>query len=254
MNRFSIIIPSLNQAPFIEQTIQSILDQAYPAVEIIVMDGGSTDGTIEILKRFGDKIQWISEKDNGQASAINKGIKIATGDILAYLNSDDQYLPYTLEVVNHFFQKHPTLHWATGDYHIIDSKNEKIQSGIPKYKNIFKKWPYFSTLCLANFIAQPSTFWRREAFEEIGFFNENLHYTMDYDYWLRLISQFPLGIIPQKLSCFRIHDSAKGSTSFKAQFDEELSVVKQHTPNSILIGLHRLHSWGIVTCYNRLKK
>lgn len=253
MHFFSIIIPSLNQGHFIEQTINSILTQSYPYKEIIVCDGGSDDHTIEILKSYGTKIQWISEKDRGQAHAINKGLKLAKGDILTYLNADDMYCSHCLNIVNEFWLKHPDLMWVTGDYYIIDGVNCNIQKPISLYKNILRFFPTKSMLSIVNFIAQPSTFWTQKALDQIGYFDESLCYTMDYDYWFRLIQKYPLGIIHQKLSYFRIHHQSKSVQSFQAQFAEELSIAQKYDSNSFRIYLHQLHNRIIVAIYNIIK-
>ncbi|MCX7820254.1 MAG: glycosyltransferase, partial [Brevinematales bacterium] len=183
--KFSFVIPSYNQGRFIKETIDSILTQDVEK-EIIVMDGGSTDNTLEILKSYGDKIIWTSCKDKGQTDAINKGIKRATGDIITYINSDDYYLPGSLKIVEKYFVENPNILWLTGDGIIVNEDGKIIQKPISLYKKIWRKIPFFWTIYITNFIIQPSTFFRKEVFEKIGLFDENKHYTMDYDYWLRL--------------------------------------------------------------------
>jgi len=130
--KISIITPSFNQGQFIEETIQSVLNQKYPNLEYIVIDGGSTDNTLDILKKYEGKLKWISEKDKGQSDGINKGFKMATGDIIAWLNSDDYYLPGALHEVARFFIKNPEAQWVTGDY--MEKKFKSILFGI---KNCF---------------------------------------------------------------------------------------------------------------------
>jgi glycosyltransferase involved in cell wall biosynthesis len=254
MYSFSIIIPTLNQAAFLAETIDSILNQNYPYKEIIVIDGGSTDATLDILKSYSTKIKWLSEKDHGQADAINKGLRLATGDIFTYLNSDDYYLPECLASVNDFFKQNNGYSWVTGDYKIINEQGNPIQRLIPIYKNIFKKIPFFNALLFTNFIAQPSTFWRREVFTRTGFFNESLNYVMDYEYWLRIKNNYKLGFIQKPLACFRIHSQSKGGVSYKNQFNEELKVLQMYCHNSVVLWLHQLHNWLIVKFYDLLKK
>jgi glycosyltransferase involved in cell wall biosynthesis len=149
--KISIITPSYNQAEFIERTIQSIFSQNYPDIEYIVMDGGSTDGTVKILKKYSDQIIWKSEKDNGQSDAINKGLKIATGEIVAYLNSDDTYEPGTLKKVADFFQKNPEKKWVYGKCKIINKKDQEIRKWITAYKNLLLKNYSYSKLLSENF-------------------------------------------------------------------------------------------------------
>ena len=150
--KISVITPSFNQGRFIEQTIKSVLNQRYPDLEYIVIDGGSTDNTLEILRKYSDKIMWVSEKDKGQSSAINKGIRMATGDILAFLNSDDLYLPHTLKTVADFFKKNQKASWASGDYHIIDSRGRKIRKYVVVYKRLLRLFSLYPVLKIMNYI------------------------------------------------------------------------------------------------------
>ncbi len=252
--KISIIIPSFNQGVFISQTINSILNQSYRDFEILVMDGGSTDHTIEILKSYGDRIFWLSEKDRGQTHAINKGIALAKGEVIAYLNSDDYYLEGTLEKVADFFDHHENTLWVTGDYVIVDENGKQIQPAIAKYKTFFRKRISFSVLTVLNPIIQPSTFFRRELITKIGLFSEELRYTMDYEFWLRAIKKHIPFLLKDKLSGFRIHNNSKGGSEYKKQFKEELLVAKKYQTNQFLIFLHILHNQLIRIAYFFLKK
>lgn len=177
--RFSVVIPSFNQAPFIERTLKSVLNQSEVDVEVHVFDGGSTDGTVEILKRYDDRIHWRSAEDEGQADAINRGLYAASGDVLAYLNSDDVYYPHTLERVAEHFRKSPDSLIVYGNANHIDEKDAVIEA----YPT--EPWDYarLKEIC---FISQPSVFWRREVIERFGFFDDTLTCALDYDYWLRI--------------------------------------------------------------------
>ncbi|MDO8658008.1 MAG: glycosyltransferase family 2 protein [Candidatus Levybacteria bacterium] len=251
--KISIVTPSFNQGKYIEQTIKSVLGQNYANVEYIVVDGGSSDNTLNVLKKYNNKIKWTSRKDNGQSNAINKGLKMATGEIIAFLNSDDLYLPGTLNKISAFFKNNPKAKWVTGDYFIINENGEKIQSYVVLYKKILRLFPYSFILSIANFIPQPSTFWRKELLDEVGFFNETLHFTMDYDYWLKIIKKYPLKVISSPLSAFRIYRESKGGGRFKEQFKEEIKVLKKNTRNIFLIFLHRIHNILILKIYNKIK-
>jgi glycosyltransferase involved in cell wall biosynthesis len=193
--KISIITPSFNQGPFIERTIRSVLDQEYPNFEYIVMDGGSMDGTIEILRKYEGRLKWISQKDEGQADAINKGIGVATGDVIAYLNSDDVYEPGTLKKVADQFSAHPETLWLTGHCRIIDEQDREIRRPITAYKNFLLRHYSHSLLLITNPISQPATFWRRQVIDELGVFNKNEHFVMDYDYWLRIGKRYPLAVL-----------------------------------------------------------
>lgn len=272
--RISIIIPTLNQGKFIKQTLESIISQDYPNIEIIVMDGGSRDGTIEILKSFDKRLKindasfskaseckqkskisfkWESKKDKGQADAINKGLRLAKGDIVAYINSDDFYYPQTFKIVAKYFILHPKTMWTSGDYRIVDGFGKTIHEPIRWYKKIFRMLPLSFVLPVLNPIAQPSTFWRRKVFERVGFFDESLLYTFDYDYWFRILQRYPLTALPDILSAFRIHGESKGGRTYKKQFEEEMEVVKRYTKNPFFLFLHRIHNAMIVGVYNRIK-
>lgn len=203
--KISIITPSFNQGKFIERTIKSVLNQKYPNFEYIVIDGGSTDETISILKKYEDKLTWISEPDNGQTSAINKGLRMSTGDIFSYLNSDDTYESNTLKVVSKFFADHPNSSFIYGEGRLIDSNDVEIgfyNSKAADYQSLASCCP----------ISQPTTFMKRLVYEEIGEFNENYQFTMDYEYWIRVSKKFKLHYLKKViLANARIHDNAKTS-------------------------------------------
>lgn len=243
--KFSIITPSLNQVFFIEETIKSVLSQKNVEVEYIIIDGGSTDGTVDIIKKYGRKIKWISEKDSGQTNALNKGLRIATGEIVGYLNADDIYLSGALELVNKYFVKNPDMKWVTGKAKIVDKDNNEIRGVIKFWKDFWLK-DFFNKfrkniLLVLNYIPQPSTFWRRCAMEEIGFFDEKYSLSMDYDYWLRLFSKFELGIIKADLSAFRVHQTAKSSKYLKKQLMESRNISVKYGNNDIYFQLHKIH-------------
>lgn len=251
--KFSIIIPSFNQGKFIRETIESVLNQNYPSVELIVMDGGSPDDTVDILKSYGSDLNWISEKDRGQTHAINKGLSKARGDILAFINSDDYYLPGAFAAVSDFFSLFSQYKWVTGDYQIIDENGNRMFSFVIWYKRLLRRFPNARMLSVTNFIAQPSTFWTREVLDEIGFFDEELHFAMDYDYWLRVIKRYPPGVIRKPLSAFRIHGSSKGGAQYRKEFETDLAIVRKHVDDKTILKLHELHNKMIVKIYDFIK-
>jgi glycosyltransferase involved in cell wall biosynthesis len=251
--KISIITPSFNQGQFIEETIQSVLSQKYPNLEYWVIDGGSTDNTLQILKKYEKKIHWLSEKDNGQTDAINKGLQKCTGEIIGYLNSDDLYTPGTLQTVGQYFLSHPTAMWLTGNYLIIDENGTIIQSFVVWYKELLRHFPSSTVLAVANFISQPSTFWRKEAVTQAGLFDTALQYCMDYEYWMRLYQNYSLVVLPNTFSKFRIHKQSKGGSRFTEQFLEEQKVVERYFSNKLILLLHKLHASAIVLAYKVLK-
>lgn len=249
----TVITPSFNQGAFIKETIDSVLEQNYPYLEYWVIDGGSKDKTISILKSYGKKVKWISEKDKGQTDAINKGMKKAKGEIVCYLNSDDVFMPGTLLKVGETFAKNKNCLWLTGDYMIIDEKGKEIQSFVSKYKTFFRSIGIANALFVLNYINQPSTFWKNSVFKKIGLFDQSLRYCMDYDFWLRLQKLHRPVIVPDILSKFRIHAQSKGGSQYKQQFKEENEVQRRYSNNYLVTFLHELHSLATVLAYNVIK-
>ncbi len=247
--KISVITPTLNQGDYIDETIQSVINQEYPDLEYIIIDGGSTDQTLKILEKYRGKLKWISEKDTGQSNAINKGLKLATGDVLSYLNSDDIFENSSLQVVGNFFANHPQAYWLSGRCCIVNSNGEEIRRMISIYKNFWLKWASFPVLNILNFISQPATFWRKEVINSVGLFNENLFFTMDYDYWLRIGKKYRLWVLPITLAKFRIQPSSKTMYSTRSQFKEEMKTLRIHTKSELTIKLHALHNFLILMLY-----
>lgn len=207
--RVSIITPSYNQGGFIKATIASVLGQDYPSLEYWVVDGGSTDNTLAVLQSIQDpRLHWVSEPDNGQSSAINKGLRGAEGDILAYLNSDDIYLPGAVRFAVDYFDAHPDADLIYGDCMTIDGHGQPTLPALPGQP--YNAYHLFTTRLD---IPQPTVFWRRRVTERIGLFDESLHYTMDVDYWLRTAAAgFKLVYVPGERAAFRLHGESKTGT------------------------------------------
>lgn len=204
--KISIVTPSYNQGEFIEETIESVLDQKYPNLEYIIIDGGSSDNSIEIIKKYEDKLTyWISEKDNGQTDAINKGLRRATGDIFAYLNSDDTYLPGTFKKIVKYFDENPGHGILYGDYYVIDEKSRVVQ----KKQEIQFDYKMGCCIGFGLIIPQPSTFFKRDVINHIGYLDEKFKYAMDADYWFRASQVTKIKHIPEYISAFRVHSNSK---------------------------------------------
>ncbi len=185
----SIVTPAFNSARFIERTIASVMTQDYPRVEHIVVDGGSTDGTLDILRRY-PHLRWISEPDRGQSDAINKGLRMAQGEILAWLNADDTYNPGAISTAVQWLQSHPDVGLVHSDYHVIDEEDRHLYT---LHAIDFE----LDQLFLTNEIpGQFTAFWHRTIRDRVGDLDEGLHYVMDYDYWLRIAMAFPVKHIP----------------------------------------------------------
>ncbi|GEM_PF-510573 len=247
----TIITPSLNQADFIERTIHSVLSQKGDFdLEYIVIDGGSTDGTVHLLEQYGDKIKWISERDNGQSDAVRKGIAMSSGEIIGWLNSDDVYLPGTLQKMADYFTMYPACQWLYGRCRIIDDDDHEIRRWITYYKNFMMRRFSYNKLLIENFISQPAVFVKRSLIEKEGFTDPSLNYVMDYDLWLRLARTIPPGIVNDYLACFRVHDQSKSRTHYRSQFREEYLTHKKYHQRKILLFLHRLNILKITGIYS----
>ncbi len=249
--RISIVTPSLNQGEFLEQTIRSVLSQEYPNLEYIVMDGGSSDNTLDILRSCPGQVKWFSEKDKGQADAINKGLRMVTGEIIAYLNADDLLLPGALEKVSRTFLEHPEAKWVTGKCRIITESRQETRKPITAYKNFWLGLHRPSFLFITDYVSQPATFWRASLLDELGYLDESLHYSLDYEYFLRINERYPLVILPDYLAAFRVHSQSKNAQAFhqNVYVDEDRAAVYRHTQSKFLRTLHNIHRWLMTTVY-----
>jgi glycosyltransferase involved in cell wall biosynthesis len=199
----SIVTPSYNQAEFLEHTIKSILAQDYQFLELIVIDGGSTDGSVDIIRSYNDRLAgWISEPDNGQAEAINKGMQMATGEIVAWLNSDDLYLPGAVSTAVEVFCKNKDLGMVYGDAITID------EEGRPIKKLEYPNWKLNDLLCF-RIICQPAVFIRRDVFIHAGGLDPSYHFMLDHHLWIRIARNEPIQHIPRLIGAARFHRAAK---------------------------------------------
>ncbi len=261
--KFSIVTPSFNQGKYIEQTIKSVVEQQGNFdIEYFVMDGGSTDNTVNILQKYSKllrhnqriKFFWQSKKDKGQSDAINQGLKKSTGDICAFINSDDYYEKNIFKHIAQAFKQQSQKKWLTGPSHIVNEHQEIIQKFITLYKNFWLRFYSYKTLLILNYISQPSTFFKKELIENHGYFSETLNYCMDYDFWLKIGKQNTPIICNEYISNFRIHSQSKGKVSYQNQFQEDLKVVKNYTTNPLILNLHQFHNHLITVVYRNLKK
>jgi glycosyltransferase involved in cell wall biosynthesis len=235
----SIITPSLNQGRFIRDTIESVLSQDYPRLEYLVMDGGSTDETLDILRSYGDRITWRSAPDQGQADAVNAGFRLAKGEFLGWLNSDDTYQPGAVSAAIEHLTSHPETAVVYGDAHYIDEHNNVI--GIYPTEDFT-----MDRLAHACLICQPSAFFRRSAIEAVGALDARLQYCMDYDLWIRLGRLFQLQRIPGFLANTRQYPQTK-TWSQRDRLFAELCEVTQRS-----FGFTSPH-WRAWHSYARLK-
>lgn len=237
--RISVVTPSFNQAAYIGQTIESVLSQRYPDFEHIVVDGGSTDGTLEILKRY-PHLKWISEADRGQADALNKGFRMATGDVIAWVNSDDWYEPGAFDAVAAFFRDNPDEDVVMGDCLLVD-ENGKV---FDKVVNVERGFEEIRCHWVPRSIpTQPAVFFRKRLLDECGELDVSLHYVMDFDLWLRFSQKARFRHIDVTTSGYRFHAGAKGGDQDWSKFVPECRVVYDRYRPSPRVSV-------VIPCYN----
>ena len=221
--KVSVITPSFNQGKYLREAPQSVVDQRYPELELIVIDGGSTDDSVAVIESFADSIHyWVSEKDDGQSHAINKGFEKATGDIICWLNSDDVFLPGALNAVAYFFEKNPDWRWLSAPSPKF-GESQHVLDGI--YEPPKKKLEWL----LHCPISQPSTFWRRSLYDKHGGLDQEFHFALDYEYWIRFIfGEEELHFINRPLSAYRLHDVSKTVAQSEMFRGEEMRIREKY--------------------------
>jgi glycosyltransferase involved in cell wall biosynthesis len=215
----SIITPSFNQASFLEETIRSVLAQEYTNIEYIIVDGSSTDGSLEIIQRYADRLAgWVSEPDKGQTDAINKGFALAKGDIFAWINSDDTYLPQAVSEASAYLQTHPEAGMVYGDANLIDETGQvigKFPARQTNYRRLRQGYVH---------IPQQASFFRSSHWRQVGPLDPSFYFAMDYDLWVRLARITLLHYHPRLWANFRLHGEGKSVISDDRCWPEMLRV------------------------------
>ncbi len=247
----SVVIPAYNKAQFIGKTLDSIISQNYPGVEVIVEDGGSIDGTLKIIEKYAgkypDMIRYESKKDEGQWDAINKGFKKAKGKIITYINADDVYRPGAFAEIERLYRLNIDALWFAGRGDVIDGKGNRIAVWPTRYKNLLLAINSYPLLLIVNYLMQPSVFITKTAWERFGPFTGTKKFVMEYDLWLK-IAKVKMPIITGKyLSSFRIEPSTITKKSSDLLLKEDEKILKKNTDNSIFIFLHKIHNLGRLT-------
>lgn len=252
--KFSVIVPSYNQATFIEETLRSVIDQNYPNLELIVIDGGSTDGSVDIIKKYETHITyWVSEPDGGQTPGLIKGFNKSTGDIQCWLNSDDLLQPGSLKEVAEFFVSHPDIDVVYGDALWIDSESKtlSIQREIP-----FNRFLWMHTY---NYVTSMSTFWRKQVYDKVGGLDPSYNLAMDADLVIRFADVVKLSHVSRVWSCMRYYAEQKNRRFRDASDKEDLRIRVRYwgTEKPFLLGAKKRLaqairvSWKLVTgCYS----
>lgn len=259
----SIVTPSFNQGRFLEETLLSVLGSPYPHLEYVVVDGGSTDNSVEILRHYHDRLTWwVSEPDGGQYAAINKGFARTTGEVMAWLNADDKYMPWTLEVVGEIFATHPEISWLTTFCPLTLDQGGRAIRCVPKpfSGSGFRQGAHLpgSGWLGAQFLQQESTFWRRSLWEEAGgSVDGGLRLAGDFDLWVRFARHAELYGVETPLGGFRYHGEQKTSQAYEAYLHEARAVYLRYEaklPSRWRAGLRslvtrmmpaRLRPWGL---------
>jgi glycosyltransferase involved in cell wall biosynthesis len=226
--RISLVTPSYNQAQFIERTIDSVLAQRGDfELEYRVIDGGSTDGTVEILERYGDRLSWASERDRGQVDAINRGLRGASGDIVGWLNSDDVLMPGALARVADAFREHRDAEWLHGRCMIIDADDREVRRWISAYKHYRSRHHTLASFLTENYVSQMTVFWRRSALAAVGYLDPEIRYAFDYDLFLRLAERGAPIYVEEPLACFRWYETSKSGAGFVVQMTETAEIASR---------------------------
>jgi glycosyltransferase involved in cell wall biosynthesis len=259
----TIVTPCLNAKATIERTFESIAGQRYERVEHIVVDGGSTDGTLDLLEAWSDegRIRLVSESDNGLSDALNKGFRLATGDLIASLNADDYYFPGAFERVAAAYRDRPDAPWITGRCVIVGAHDQEIRRPVSAYKNFLLQRYSYWLLLTQCFVSTPATFFTRRALEEVGLgdeaglFDESLRYAADYDLFLRLGRLGPPAIVlGHPMSAFRMAGETLSLSGFEEQFAEGRVVARRYgAGHPFALAAHIVLSDAIVLTYRTLR-
>ncbi len=236
--RITVVTPSFNQAQFLEQTILSVLGQCYPNLEYFVMDGGSGDGSADIIRRYESRLAgWVSERDGGQASAINAGFAQASGDILCWLNSDDYFLPGTLHrIAAHFAGRVKEPGLVYGGCLCFQEGGRWAKVARPRAHDS-------ATLAVLDYLVQPSTFWTRALWEKTGTLDATLSFTFDWEWFIRAAQHAPFDLSGEIFSAYRHHEAHKTGSGGTKRREEIVSIAQRHAPAEIV----RAYEWVLRT-------
>lgn len=245
--KISIIIPTYNGGKYIEETLNSIFEQNYRNIEVIIQDGGSSDNSISIFKKYANKYKclvWESKKDNGQLDAITKGIRKSNGDIIGFINSDDVYLNGSFNKIATAYTKNPKCLWIAGQGIVTNSEGKEIAHFVSIYKNLLLKLNKYHLLLMVNYLMQPSVFFTKQAYKKYGPFIGSGRYVLEYDMWLKLGRNQMPALINSPLSAFRLRNISFSVTQVRNILKEDATIAKNYTNSKIIFYLHLVHNYA----------
>lgn len=249
----SVVTPCLNAAATIQRTLDSVRDQGVE-IEHIVVDGGSTDGTVDILAAS-PGVRYVSGPDEGLSDAVNKGIEMATGDLIGWLNADDWYLPGAVQAVVDAAVENPAAQWITGRCPIVGEDGEEIRHGVTRYKNFLLRHYSFRAFLTQNFVSCPATFVRAEAYQQAGPYVVSQHYAMDYDMFLRLARVGDPIVLDRDLAVFMMAEGTKSMSGFETQFQEHYDIARAHGHgHPVPVAVNWVMSRAIVAAYRVMRR
>ena len=256
--KISIVTPTFNSGAYLRRTAESVLSQA-GAFELqwVIVDGGSTDDTVEVLRSIAatdSRVRWVSEPDRGQSHATNKGVAMADGDVIGWLNGDDLYAPGALDAVAAAFARNARAAWVVGRCEIVDEAGRPIRSSVTRYKDWRLDRYSYRGLLRENFICQPAVFWRRDLWRAAGALDEDLHWAMDYDLWLRFGRLADPLVLDTVVAHFRLHRDSKTGRAGRRQFDEGYEIACRYLGDDrVSRWVHKLNVEKIVASYRMMR-
>jgi glycosyltransferase involved in cell wall biosynthesis len=223
----TVVTPCLNAVRTIGECLESVRTQGYPRLEHVVVDGGSTDGTLEVVEAAED-VRYVSEPDDGRPDAANKGFLMSSGEVIGWLNADDRYEPGALHAVAEAFAARPDAAWVTGRCRIIDAAGREIRRPVTRYKNFLLRRYSYGLYLTQNFLSDPATFVRRTALDQVGLLDSRYTISHDYDLWLRVGRRWDPIVLDRYLASFRMAEGSLGMSGFEVQFREHATVARIH--------------------------
>jgi glycosyltransferase involved in cell wall biosynthesis len=251
--RISLVTPSYNHGRFIRRTIDSVLSQQGDfELDYRVLDGGSTDETLDVLASYGPRLTWTSEPDGGQVHAINKGLRAVDGDVVGWLNSDDTLMPGALARVAAAFAAHPSVEWVHGRCRIIDEHDREVRRWLSRYKHYRCRTHTFENFLTEDYVSQMTTFWRRDVQDQIGYLSTEIRYAFDHDFFLRLARRGAPIYIDDPIACFRWYETSKSGEGYPVQMRETAELAQVHGGSVWTQARARAKMLAVVNIYRAL--